>query len=192
MSRERLYSPGPTGIRETQRFWIEPGEDQELLIGQGERTLLALRHSIADNIYCLLHQNIIGKAFHDEEFNCHATAAIALGESTEICWGDTKPRGEKMNVQEALATVSLPCGMQIYGYQWEGILHSAVLLGPSVDATPLAFHKNGAYPMELCPLENILSYYRYSRDNLTFYEVPHRRPGKLRRFLQRLFRAFPT
>lgn len=171
MSYERLYSPGPTDIRKSRRFWIEPGEDQELLIGKGKRILLALRHTIADNIYCLLRKKIVEKAFHDRDLNCHATAAIALDEGATIEWGTTHYRGEHMSIDDALASLPLPCGMQIHASgEFSCVLHSSVLLGPA-DGPALAFHKNGILPMELCPMQNIITDYRkhYGDVLLTFY-----------------------
>lgn len=185
MSHERLYSPGPENIEKTQRLWIEPVDRQEFAIGREGKILLTLRSQVAENIYNLLRRKIVDDAFHDAELNCHATAAIALGESTEIRWGYTKKRGKKTNVQEALTTAAFPCGMQIHNYRGTAdILHSAVLLGSSVDMTPLAFHKNGTHPMELCTLADVLSAYHHNNDNLTFYEASNERPGKFRKFLQ--------
>lgn len=148
-------------------------------MGKGERVLLSLQHRIAKNIYDLLRKKIVKNAFPDDSFNCHAAAAIALGESTKIEWGTADYRGEPMDVEEALTELPLPCGMQIHdSEEFRAVLHSAVLLGRSANGTALAFHKNGHYPMELCPISDIIAAYRkrFGGTPLTFYE-PEPRGG---------------
>lgn len=185
MPHRRLYSPGPEGIAKAKRLWIEPLDREEFIVGQAEKILLTLRSHVAQNIYNILRRKIVDDEFHDGDLNCHTTAAIALGEARKISWGSAKPRGKKIDVQEALATVPLPCGMQIHSHShWEYILHSAILLGPAVDAPPLVFHKNGDDPMELCTLERVLSAYEPHKEDLTFYGDSHVLPGRWRKFLQ--------
>lgn len=173
MSRRRLHSPGPLDIRERQRFWMEQRGRQEFAIGKGRDILLSLRCAVAANIYNLLHRNIVKKTVRDEDFNCHAAAAIALGESKKIAWASTEYRGESMYIEEALEELPLPCGMQIHdSHEYRAILHSAVLLGTATDGIPLAFHKDGLLPMELCPIADLLATYRthFYAGPLTFYE----------------------
>lgn len=172
MSRKRLHSPGPAKLRKSKRFWIEPRGQEEFAIGKGRSVLLSLRHAVAANIYKLLYLRIVEKACWDENFNCHAATAIALGESTEIAWGGADYRGDPMDVEEALAELPLPCGMQIHdSEEFRVVLHSAVLLGKSSRVAALAFHKNGHLPMELCPVSDIIATYRkhHFTGTLTFY-----------------------
>lgn len=161
MSRGRLSFPGPTNIRKTQRLWIEKREQQEFAIGKGRSVLLSLRNTVAANIYNLFHQQIVEKEFSHSTFNCHAAAAIAFGESKKIEWAAAHYRGELMSVEEALAELILPCGMQIHDSdECREVVHSAVLLGAASDGTPLAFHKDGNLPMEFCNVHEIVAWYR--------------------------------
>lgn len=179
LSRRRLHSPGPTDLRESQRFWMEPQGRQEFVIGKERNVLLSLRCAVAANIYNLLHRNIVRQTVRDEDFNCHTAVAIALGESKKITWGSAQYRGEPMYVEEALEELPLPCGMQIHDSdECREVVHSAVLLGTAVDNTPLAFHKNGSLPMEFCNVHDIITMYRtyhHYYGPLTFYEPETKR-----------------
>lgn len=179
MSRRRLHSPGPLGLRESKRFWMEPTGRQEFAIGKGRDILLSLRCAIAANIYNLLHRNIVKKTVRDGDFNCYTAAAIALGESKKITWGSAQYRGQPMYIEEALEELSLPCGMQIHDSdECHSVVHSAVLLGTATNGVPLAFHKDGSLPMEFRNVHDIITMYRtyhHFYGPLTFYEPEPKR-----------------
>ncbi len=170
--RQRLFSPGPTNLRKGKRYWIKPGAQQEFLIGKGRSVLLALRHFAARNIYNLIHRSTVEKSIHRNDFNCHTTAGIVLGERKETEWGSADFRGQLLSVGDALAQFPLPCGMQIHDSpECRVVLHSAVLLGVGRDGLPIAFHKDGNLPMEFRPVGNIIDEYRtcYYDCLLSFY-----------------------
>lgn len=180
MVRGRLYPPTVLeNLSNGQDFWMEPRGRQEFAIGKGKDALLSLRCAIAANIYNLLHRSIVKKTLRNEDFNCHATAAIALGERKKITWGSARYRGEPMYVEEALEELPLPCGMQIHdSHECREVVHSAVLLGTAVDGTPLAFHKDSSLPMEFCDVHEIIAWYRtfhHFYGPLTFYEPETKR-----------------
>lgn len=166
--RHRLHSPR----QRNRQFWIEPGRQQEFIIGKGRQRLLALRHFIARNIYNLLHRSIVEETLDDAEFNCHSTAGIALGECHVPTWAVASYRGTPLTMEDALATLPLPCGMQIHdSTECQTVLHGAVCLGIGCDGTPIAFQKNGISPMEILPLQDVTDEYRdiYKQCVYSFY-----------------------
>ena len=177
MLEGRLYSPGPDDVWKRDRLWIEPQNRQEFTIGKGKSVLLTLRSHVARNIYNLLHRKIVDDAFHNKDMNCHAAAAIALGERRKITWSLAHYRGEPMLIEEAIAELPLPCGMQIHNSsKFREILHSAVLLGPTIGGPAIAFHKDGTKPMEICSINAVIAAYdAWSRHRpLTFYPADPR------------------
>ncbi|HRH93419.1 MAG TPA: hypothetical protein PKV72_02710 [Candidatus Peribacteria bacterium] len=175
----KLVSSG----RDFGSFWIEQ-VGEEVLVGSAmpSAVLLRLKGDAAKRVYELMRRDDAREI--PGLYNCHAAAEFVLfgrnADRIREVDADTEIPVTQMSVREAVDTLELPCGFQLYsmitdddgGYGFY-VSHSAVLLGITEAGEALAFEKDGRGPLRICSMETVRrDQKRTTMDKAYFYGTP--------------------
>lgn len=144
----------------------EKSTGQHFELFDGSHLLANLCGTTASRIRTLflLHN---GGEVNVEGYNCHGLTRYLLQDVPGVSWDrDWEPkRAMEMSLEEAQSTFRFPIGIYVPHFiirtgRYKGCTetHTGLIVGQTVEGTPLAVHKIGEYPLEFCSPETVIAY----------------------------------